>query len=110
MSLIEDLKDTVKIIQKIDNLDLYRKILDLQAEVMDLVEENRNLKLQLQNKDSIIFTDSAYWKKIEDNKFDGPFCPRCWDYESKLIRLIKHQGYHPKCPQCKNFVELKINT
>lgn len=109
MSLVEDFKETVKIIQKIDNLDLYKKILDLQSEVMDLMEENKLLKSQLQNKELLIFQDSAYWTKKEDDKLDGPFCPRCWDYESKLVRLISHTGYHPKCPQCKNFVEIKKN-
>ena len=38
------MKEAVGLFQKIDNIDLYRKILDLQAEVIALVQENTELK------------------------------------------------------------------
>ena len=47
MGIIDNVKETVTLIQKIDNIDLYRKVLDLQSEVMAVVEENTELKRRL---------------------------------------------------------------
>jgi len=44
MSILEDLKSLVGTIQKIDNIELYRQILDLQNEVLQVVAENTQLK------------------------------------------------------------------
>lgn len=47
MGITDNVKETVTLIQKIDNIDLYRKVLDLQSEVMAVVEENTELKRRL---------------------------------------------------------------
>lgn len=47
MGVLDDVKSLAKTVQQIDNVALYRQILDLQGEIMDLVEENRSLKQQL---------------------------------------------------------------
>jgi hypothetical protein len=39
MGLIENVKDVVSLVQKMDNIDLYRKILDLQADALRLTTE-----------------------------------------------------------------------
>jgi hypothetical protein len=99
MSIIDNVKEAVTLVQRIDNLDLYRKILDLQAEVMALVEENNDLKRKLQIAEDLVFRENSYWRRSGE----GPFCCRCWDAESKLIRLIVQGGFKPKCPNCGNF-------
>lgn len=103
MNVLDHIKETVKIIQKMDNIDLYKKILDLQAEVMDLIEENRNLKNRLEIKDDIKFIKNSYWIVKNGEMQEGPYCSRCYDYENKLVHLIKNEGYHPSCPQCKQY-------
>lgn len=54
MGLYEGIKDVAKIVQQADNLDLYRSLLDLsaqaldmQAEIANLTKENEELKREL---------------------------------------------------------------
>ena len=51
MGLYEGLKDVANIVQKADNIDLYRQLLDLSAQALDLqnkvselMDENKKLK------------------------------------------------------------------
>ena len=44
MGLYEALKDAVSIAQKADNIDLYRKLLDLSAQALDMQSEIARLK------------------------------------------------------------------
>jgi len=103
MGIVENIKETAKLIQKIDNIDLYRRILDLQAEVMELVDENRRLKEQLQVRSELTFDKGAYWLGKDEKTRDGPFCSRCWDVDRKLVRIRCAPGYTPVCPQCNAY-------
>lgn len=100
MGIIETLKDTISVIQKADNLDLYKRMLELQTQVFALVEENRTLHERLAMKEKLSFRDNYYW--IGD---EGPYCSPCWDGAGKLVRIHKKKGYNPICPNCKTMVE-----
>ena len=109
MGIIEEFKEVVKLAQKLDNMELYRKILDLQAEIIRVVEENMQLKAQVKElskkltiQETLEFKEEAYWRKLEDGTEDGPFCTSCWDSEQKLIRMIvfKKSGQPKGCPVC----------
>jgi len=106
MGVIEDIKEVVKLVQSIDNIDLYRKILDLQAEVTGLVQDKLQLAQQVQDltdklaiKGSLEFRDEGYWRKCDDGKEDGPFCTACWDSDKKLVRSLLVRGVYG-CPVC----------
>ena len=86
MSVIDDVKSIAKIVQQIDNVDLYQKILDLQSEVMELCDENAALKAQV--------------KHLSEKFGSGPFCSSCWDSQTNLIRLVTVQGKYYGCPTC----------
>jgi hypothetical protein len=90
MSLIENAKEAVKLVQQIDNIELYRKILDLQAEAIELTEKLREKDekiAQLENIGTIeIRNNFAY--QINDDKILGPYCPRCLGKDKKLVHLI----------------------
>ena len=102
MGIIDDVKSVTKVIQQIDNVELYRQILDLQAEIMNLVDENRNLKETLKTKESLVFEHNAYWKKAQDGtRSDGPFCSRCWDKENQPVRMLVIDSRWHECPSCK---------
>jgi uncharacterized protein YfcZ (UPF0381/DUF406 family) len=47
MSLIGDIKSIGEVIQKADNIDLYRKILNLQSEAMSVMESLNEKKRKI---------------------------------------------------------------
>jgi hypothetical protein len=90
MGLIDDAKEAVKLVQKIDNIELYRKILDLQNEAMQLIEQLREKDeeiAQLKNISNVEIRDNFAYK-IEGNDVLGPYCPRCLGRDTKLVYLI----------------------
>jgi hypothetical protein len=95
MGVIETVKDVAGLIQKYDNIELVRRVVELQQQVYDLVSENRTLKDRLTTRDQLVCRKNSYWKGQ-----DGPFCSRCWDGEDRLVRLHTQRGYVPLCPQC----------
>lgn len=110
MSIIDDVRSVTKVIQQIDNVELYRKILDLQAEIMNLVDENRGLKEEIvslqdaiKTKESLQFQHNSYWTKNPDgSRRDGPFCSKCWDKDKQTVRMLTmgNSQFH-QCPSCK---------
>lgn len=110
MGIIENAKEAVKIVQQIDNIELYRKILDLQAEAIELSEELKKkdetiskLKDALSLKGKMICEASAYYITDEKgNKTEGPFCTKCFDIDQSKCRLVA-DNKEPQviCPNCK---------
>jgi hypothetical protein len=72
--------------------DVQVKLIEAQQQIMAVQDENRTLKdklAELQDNKAleamVTFHDAAYWKKREDGKEDGPYCPSCWDLSRKLV-------------------------
>lgn len=110
MGIIENAKDAVKLVQKIGNIELHRKILDLQSEAIDLIEQSKlkdekitKLKNALKVKGKMICKDSAYYLIDDKGKIiDGPFCTKCFDTDQDTIRIVAHTtGGQVKCLKCK---------
>jgi hypothetical protein len=104
VGLIENAKDLVALVQKLDNIELIKTVLALQQDAVVLIEENhalkhevRGLKETLAIREQLVFQHNAYFRGA-----DGPFCSRCWDAEEKLVRLHRAMGYNPRCPSCGN--------
>ena len=110
MGIIDNAKEIVKIIQQIDNIELYRKILDLQSEINNLDSENANLKNQLSEleqkfciQQSLRFDDNTYMRILPNGKEEGPFCTACWDNNKKSIRLRSYgHSEYLECPVCRS--------
>ena len=47
MGLYEGIKDVAKVVQQADNIELYRQLLDLSAQALDLQAENSKLKEEI---------------------------------------------------------------
>lgn len=116
MDIIKGIKEVGDVVRKADNIDLYRQILDLQREAMELVEENNDLRKEIAQmkesnelQESLIVEDNFYFKK-KNNDLDGPFCTACWDQSSKLIRLnvVEHypSSYYSSCPVCNTHMSI----
>ena len=93
-----------------ENAQLNADVARLTTEIARLTSENNALtakanmavsEMKEDPIDALTFNRNAYWKASGD----GPFCPRCWDAEHKLLRLVRRKGFHPSCPNCKNFLE-----
>jgi hypothetical protein len=93
MGILETVKDAVEVVQKADNIDLLRQLLNIHNDAIKLVEENGSLKSKIQSleeqlkiRDALVFEDNVYWLQKETGK-DGPYCSLCWDDKQKLVRL-----------------------
>lgn len=119
MSILDDIKSVIGIIQKVDNIDLYQKILDIQRQALNLVDENRkveeeksSLEKQLDISDRLVFSTSESAYMLRTNELpDGPFCTRCYDVDKKIVRL--HHGLVEdvlECPHCERTVHINKDS
>ena len=97
MGIIDNFKDVFKVADTLNNLDLYKKLTELQTRTMEVEEENRALKDQiaqltneLATKESLKHDGERYWSE-KDGRRDGPFCGVCWDIDKKQVRM---RTYH----------------
>lgn len=114
MGIIENAKEVVNLVKEIDNIELYRNILDLQSELMGVVQElgehkkeNALLKEKLESKVSLKFENNVYWREDINGAKDGPFCSTCYDTKSNLVRMQYQNpgvGFEPYyiCRSCNN--------
>ena len=116
MGLLDNAKDLATLAIEVGKMDLYQKAVDLQAQLVELSDQNAELRAKLAAIDErkrigALLTPhgDAYWKR-EDGKVDGPFCTNCWDGEGLLMRLLKAGANFPwpTCPRCK--VKLVAHT
>jgi hypothetical protein len=91
VSVIDQAKEIAGLIKKIGDIELYRKIIELEGEIIELTRSKReledaksDLEKQLTLKRSMIFKTPFYFQEA-----DGiPFCPRCWEKENKTVHLL----------------------
>ena len=102
MSIISDVKEIVELIKKIDDAELFRKIVKLEGEVIELTKETRELQEKLKIQDELNWDGRIYWLIKKDGSKDGPFCQVCKDRDEKLTRLQSAvDKWH--CLICKSF-------
>lgn len=104
MGAAQSIKEVVDVVQKLDNMDLYRKVLDLQAEILaatSALQEKENqikeLEEQLRIKGRLARDRGVYWDQDEKGKPAGdPYCSYCWETARLAVHLIDRS-----CPHCK---------
>lgn len=114
MGIIEDVKEVVALSQQVNNVDLYRKLVDLQLEVMTLTEQLKQkdtvisqLKTAFALKGKFVCKDSGYYLTDENGEImDGPFCTKCFEVDQIQCRLVRqatpgHGRDTVQCPRCK---------
>ena len=106
MSLYDAIKDAAKIAQKADNIELYRKLIDLgkqacelQEEVLRLREENSQLKNRHITEKMIIRHQEPVVTKTDDS-VPMYYCAHCWDNEGKLFQICCSEDGTFSCPHC----------
>lgn len=108
MGLYEGIKDVAKVIQQADNVELYKQLIDLSAQALDmqneisrLSTENAELK-KLRDIENRIERHSEPYITLKDDSNQILFCSHCWDYEQKLIQVKCYDTGKFKCTHCEN--------
>jgi len=113
MGLLDTIRDTVSIIQKADNLDLYRQILDIQQQALEqqdemskLKEENQELRNKLKFRKKIIRHKEPV---ITIEGEETIYCASCFGKDDKLIQMKLIDDYY-WCPVCHvSYIHLPID-
>ena len=107
MGLYDGIKDVAKIVQQADNIELYRKLLDLSAQALDMQDEIANLKLEnasLKKQKDLSEKIVRHQEPYITLKYDELillYCSHCWDSAKLLIQLNCDDDYEFICPHCK---------
>ena len=106
MGLYEGIKDVAKVVQQADNIELYRNLLDLSAQALDmqaqiaaLQKENEDLKNKLSSKKRIIRHKGIYIT-LEGEEEGIVYCSACYGKENKFIQMLNYDEGHYQCPVC----------
>ena len=111
MSIAQTLKTVVQLARDVDNSDLHRQLLSLQAETLELYERNaalqkesEKLRRALDLREEMLFDKNVYWLE-EEGERAGPFCPRCCDAEYAVRRMVHFEEQQAwACPTCQMMV------
>lgn len=106
MSFYEAFKDAMNMAQKADNIELYRQLLDLsaqalelQAEVSRLTVENKQLKQKADLERRILRNEQPFFT-LEGENQDIRYCSNCWAKNKILIQLQCNDDGHFRCSEC----------
>lgn len=107
MSFYDALKDAVNIAQKLDDVELYRQLIDLGAQALDLQEEiirlreeNAELKKAKDLEADIeCYVDAFVLRKSDPQPIK--YCAGCWVDKRKLASLQDDRYDNYICPLCK---------
>ncbi|NKB32892.1 MAG: hypothetical protein GKR91_07320 [Pseudomonadales bacterium] len=110
MSILDKAKELANLIKELGETDLYRKTVELEADIVDLTGENRALKEKIDELEK-------HSSIIDNLTFDPPFyvggeksdiyCSHCIEVHSLPVHLVKvaKSEIKPKiysCPMCNN--------
>ena len=102
----EAIKDGIAVAQQVDNIPLVEKLIDAQMQILDLVNENQQLREQIkemQAKEDIAEKierhDDAYIT-LSDDPDKRIYCSCCWDTKRMLVQGQKTGVGTYSCPSC----------
>jgi hypothetical protein len=91
MSAIKEIYDLIKSLmdeaKKRKNNELLDKLLDIKLAVNELEDENRELKSQLEKKESIVRHKNKMYVTVKDDPQEIHYCTVCWGRDGKLIQM-----------------------
>lgn len=107
MSFYEGIKDAIGLAQKADNIELYKQLLDLgaqalelQAEIARLTAENEELRKTKDIESRIIRHEQPFITLTSENS-EIRYCGTCWSINEKLVQLLCYKSGEFKCPVCQ---------
>src|SRR5258708_19138291 len=100
MGAAEYVKDVAEFVKKFNDIELNRRILKLEEEVIDLTREKRRadekveeLERALRFRGELVFKEPFYYLEGDST----PYCPACWEAKRSAVHL--HRGPKP-LPVC----------
>lgn len=113
MGVIENMKEVADLVQKVGDIDLNRKIVNLEGEVLSLTREKRHLEVrvdelerELRLKKELVFKEPFYYLTGDST----PYCPGCWEDKRTSVHLTFVGDYNLstdwQCPVCKHRYEV----
>lgn len=110
VSIVKNARDLAKDLSNRDLKnaisDAYDAVLSLKDKLLELNEENRQLKAQLAKKGSVIGPEPphGYFYQADDAAKEHPLCPKCFQekgHESFLTKLRNLAYVVRRCPACQ---------
>ena len=106
MGWYEAIKDGISLAQKADNLPLVQNLIDAQKQIMDLQNENNNLReknlrlKEIEDISSRIERHEDAYITISGEEPKLIYCSCCWDTKKLLVQgnITSTGKYH--CPSC----------
>lgn len=115
MGVLDNMKEVADLVKKVGDVELYRRIVELEGEVIELTREKRALEERVEEQDRALRlqgdlkfrSEGFYW-------MDGdrvPYCPRCWEATHTAVHLFhaftSHDYSRYECPECKQSYKIK---
>ena len=108
VGIIDTVKDVAVLVQKADNIDLVKHVLALQTQVQEMLDENRALKVRIQEIEKLLtFAKTLKFKApfyLAEND-NIPLCARCWEVNKRAVHVVSvYKGAKNDrwdCPECK---------
>ena len=110
MGAVENIKELAELVKKFNDIELNRRILTLESEVLDLSREKRRaeekveqLEQKLKFSKELTFKEPSYWLEGDST----PYCSGCWESSKLAIHLNRVSlpwpvGNVMQCPSCRN--------
>jgi hypothetical protein len=109
MGAVENVKEIADLIGKFHDIELNRRILKLEEEVIELTRDKRRaddkveeLERTLKLKAELVFKEPFYWAKGDD----APYCPSCWETKNVAVHVVFSHELNEsstwQCPNCQH--------
>ena len=110
MGAVENIKEVADLVKKFNDIELNRRILNLENEVLDLSRERRRAEERVEELERALKLNAQLVFKAPFYYLEGdvmPYCPGCW--ESRKLAIHLHRVRLPlpmgdclQCPACKH--------
>ena len=106
MSFYDAIKEAINLAQKADNIELYRQLLDLGAQALEMQNEIAQLKMEnmeLKKKGEIskdIIRHEYPFFTLQGRPVTERYCATCWGKDEKLIQVMRMCNGSFMCPSC----------
>jgi hypothetical protein len=105
MGIADQFRELAALAQKVQNLELYQKLVAFQAEIVALQNDNselhervRALQEKVNLREQLSLERNFYWLQ-SNGSMDGPYCPKCYNEDQEARRLLS-EGSLRFCLAC----------